>query len=123
MASPSNTPGSRYTTVSWRDPQGQFWLFGGIGFNSAGYESDLNDLWRLNPVTLEWAWISGSDIGGQAGVYGQKRAVAVTNVPGAHRSSVSCVGSQGKLWLFGGAGYDAAGDWGLLNDLWRYTLQ
>jgi len=123
LASSSNTPGSRYTTVSWRDPQGQFWLFGGIGFNSAGYESDLNDLWRFDPATLEWAWISGSDIGGQAGVYGQKRTAAVTNVPGAHRASVSCVGSQGKLWLFGGAGFDAAGDWGLLNDLWRYTRQ
>lgn len=121
VPSPSNTPGARLGAVAWRDSQGLFWLFGGGGINAAGYESDLNDLWRLDPGTLEWAWISGSDIGGQAGVYGQKRVAAETNLPGSRILPVSCFGNQGKLWLFGGVGFDAAGEWGILNDLWRYT--
>jgi hypothetical protein len=29
-------------------------------------------------------------------------------------------GSSDDLWLFGGLGYDANGNWGGLNDLWNY---
>jgi len=121
LAAPSNTPGSRHSALSWRDPQGKFWLFGGGGVNAAGQDSDLNDLWRFDPMTLEWTWVSGSDNGGQTGVYGIKGKPAPANAPGAHNTAATWVGPQGTLWLFGGAGPDSTGDWGLLNDLWRYV--
>jgi N-acetylneuraminic acid mutarotase len=120
-ADPANTPGSRDVAVAWRDPQGMFWLFGGLGTDSSGLESDLNDLWRFDPATLRWTWVSGSDTGYAPSVYGTKGVAAAANVPGSRWSPVSWTGPGGDLWLFGGVGSDAAGDGGMLNDLWRYN--
>ena len=43
----SNVPGSRQQAVGWLDSTGNFWLFGGFGFDSSDVEGDLNDLWRF----------------------------------------------------------------------------
>ena len=43
----NNTPGAREQAVGWLDRSGNFWLFGGFGFDSADVEDDLNDLWRF----------------------------------------------------------------------------
>jgi Kelch motif len=43
----SNVPGSRQQAVGWLDSSGNFWLFGGFGFDSSDVEGDLNDLWRF----------------------------------------------------------------------------
>ena len=48
-ASPSNVPGARTGSVSWIDAAGDFWLFGGFGFDRAGRLNELNDLWRFRP--------------------------------------------------------------------------
>ena len=45
-AAAGNVPGSRYSAVSWIDAAGHFWMFGGYGYNSSGYESYFNDLWK-----------------------------------------------------------------------------
>jgi N-acetylneuraminic acid mutarotase len=119
-ASPSNVPGARYRAASWRDSSGILWLFGGYGYDSGGNLGDLNDLWKYNPTTLEWTWISGNNAVDQAGIYGTKGTAAPSNVPGARHWAVSWLDSSGKLWLFGGGGYDSAGDSGWLNDLWKY---
>ena len=73
------------------------------------------------PVSAnEWTWVSGSNTVNQAGVYGTKGVAASSNVPGAREAAVSWIDSSGKLWLFGGYGYDSAGNSGDLNDLWKY---
>jgi N-acetylneuraminic acid mutarotase len=118
--SSSNIPGARAWGVSWIDSQGKFWLFGGQGPDSADTIGDLNDLWNYNPATGEWTWVSGSDIIGQPGIYGTQRIADLSNVPGARSGCVSWIDSMGKLWLFGGWGYDSAGTRDNLNDLWRY---
>ena len=119
-AAPSNVPGARYGAISWIDSSGTLWLFGGNGCDSASNQGGLNDLWKYDPATNEWTWVSGSDIGGQAGIYGTKGTAAPSNVPGARREAVSWIDSTGKLWLFGGLGQDSAGNSGYLNDLWMY---
>lgn len=43
----NNSPGAREQAVGWVDHSGNFWLFGGFGFDASGEENDLNDLWRL----------------------------------------------------------------------------
>jgi hypothetical protein len=51
-ASASNVPGARGSqgiAVSWTDSSGNFWLFGGIGYDSSGTWGSLNDLWRYQP--------------------------------------------------------------------------
>jgi hypothetical protein len=43
----NNAPGARAQAVGWLDSSGNFWLFGGFGFDSSDVEDDLNDLWRF----------------------------------------------------------------------------
>ena len=121
LAAPANIPGAREEPRSWIDSSGKLWLFGGFGHDSAGNEGDLNDLWVFDPATPEWTWVSGGNVHGQSGVYGTLGTPASSNVPGARKSATSQIDSSGRLWLFGGAGYDSAGTQSLINDLWRYT--
>ena len=120
-AASSNIPGARYSAVSWLDSFGKFWFFGGGGLDSTISTGYLNDSWKYDPATLDWAWMSGSDIRGQKGTYGTQGTTASSNIPGARQGSVSWLDSNGKLWLFGGYGYDSAGNTGVLNDLWKNT--
>ncbi|MGD0546816.1 MAG: kelch repeat-containing protein [Terracidiphilus sp.] len=80
----------------------------------------LNDLWKFNPTTKEWTWVSGSDTANAKGVYGTLGVATASNVPGARGGSVGSIDSNGDLWLFGGYGDDSTGAQGNLNDLWRY---
>lgn len=124
VATAGNTPGGRAAAVSWIDSNGTLWLFGGYGFDSVGNDGDLNDLWEFNPATKEWTWVNGAkDVGsngGASGVYGTLGVAAASNLPGGRESTVSWTDSSGNLWLFGGLGYDSAGAFGILNDLWKY---
>jgi hypothetical protein len=117
---PSNVPGSRVSAVSWRESRGKFWLFGGLGYDSAVGGGTLNDLWDFNPATLQWTWISGSSSNGQAGTYGTKGIPSASNVPGAREEGATWLDFQGDLWLFGGDGYDSIPWIGQLNDLWKF---
>lgn len=43
----SNYPGGRDSGVNFIDSHGNFWLFGGEGYSSDGYDN-LNDLWKMD---------------------------------------------------------------------------
>jgi N-acetylneuraminic acid mutarotase len=116
-----NAPGSRMHAVSWTDSKGNFWLFGGRGYDSAGSFGNLNDLWEFNPSTSEWTWMGGSNLTGASGVYGVEGTPAAGNIPGARSSSSGLTDSKGNFWLFGGLGLDSAGNSGLLDDLWQFS--
>jgi N-acetylneuraminic acid mutarotase len=55
---PANIPGARSNAESWTDQSGNFWLFGGGGYDANGSQGDLNDLWEFNPSSREWAWMA-----------------------------------------------------------------
>jgi N-acetylneuraminic acid mutarotase len=121
---PGQYPGSRSGAASWTDSSGNFWLFGGEGFDGAGNGGNLNDLWEFNPSTSIWAWISGSAVisnGGQPGMYGTMGTPnGTTNVPGGRYEAASWIDSSGNLWLSGGQGNGATSA-GMLNDLWAFN--
>ncbi|MCC2626263.1 MAG: hypothetical protein K0R14_2136 [Burkholderiales bacterium] len=117
----TNVPGARYDSVSWVDGADNLWLFGGESIIDKDHAGELNDLWKYNPSTNQWTWMSGSNVMNQRGVYGNKGEEASTNMPGARFSSVSWTDTSGNLWLFGGGGYDSVDNLGLLNDLWKYN--
>ncbi len=119
-AAPANVPGARYRPVTWLGPDGRLWLFGGYGRDAAGHVGGLNDLWAFDPATLEWTWVSGSEVRDQTGTYGTKGTAAPANVPGARDASTAWQDATGRFWLFGGTGYGAAAIAGQLNDLWMY---
>jgi hypothetical protein len=113
-------PGARERSVSWIDGLGNMWVFGGYGYDGSGSMGYLNDLWRFEPVTGRWTWASGASMVNQAGFYGTQGVSDAANTPGGRYGSVSWIDGFGRLWLFGGYGYDSAGSLGYLNDLWQY---
>jgi N-acetylneuraminic acid mutarotase len=126
QAAAANVPGGRLGAVSWTDAAGKFWLFGGGGMDSVPQFGFLNDLWKYDPATGQWTWMSGSKQipafnGGQPGNYGTLGTPAATNVPGGRSGALGWVDTSGNLWLFGGAGFDSTGAGQVnLNDLWKY---
>jgi N-acetylneuraminic acid mutarotase len=120
-AAAANVPGARQAASSWTDSSGNLWLFGGVGYDSAGAVGNLNDLWQYSPSSGLWTWVSGGNGDNASGVYGTQGTAAAANVPGARQAASSWTDSSGNLWLFGGVGYDAAGAVGNLSDLWRYS--
>jgi hypothetical protein len=114
-ASSGNIPGARIGSTSWIDSDGNLWLFGGGGNGAVGDGGYLGDLWKYNPVSGLWTWVSGFDAANQPGVYGTKGAASPGNVPGARVGSSSWIDSSGNLWLFGGADSN-----NLFNDLWKF---
>jgi hypothetical protein len=120
-AAAGNVPGARDAPTSWTDASGNFWLFGGFGYDSQGDQGRLNDLWKYSPSSGEWTWVAGSGIAGQAGQYGTQGTAAAGNSPGGRNHPLSWIDAQGSLWLFGGIGCDSADDCGnFLNDLWKF---
>ena len=128
-----NIPGSRQLAATWTDNSGNLWLFGGQGFDSKAVIGYLNDLWKFSPSLNEWTWMGGSatiicasnQCSSQFGVYpsqpGEAYAVPALSFPGGRDSASTWTDSSGNLWLFGGTGYDSAGNTGDLNDLWEYS--
>ncbi|HEY4051512.1 MAG TPA: chitobiase/beta-hexosaminidase C-terminal domain-containing protein, partial [Acidobacteriaceae bacterium] len=126
-----NFPGARQGSTSWTDASGNLWLFGGAGFDSRGYFGYLNDLWKYNPSTQQWAWMGGSSLvpcnngvtsfncGGPPGVYGTLGIAAPANIPGGRSGAAAWTDSKGHVWLFGGEGVGAVLT-GELNDLWEF---
>src|SRR5262249_40993227 len=91
-----NIPGARSRAVSWTDAAGNFWLFGGLGWDSTGTYGNLNDLWRYSGG--EWAWMAGANVVNQPGAYGAQRTSALSNTPGARLEAVGWTDSAGSLW-------------------------
>jgi N-acetylneuraminic acid mutarotase len=116
-----NTPGGRASAASWTDAAGNLWLFGGSGFSSVIVPADFNDLWEFSPSSGEWTWMGGSNTPSQHGVYGTLGTPAVGNIPGSRESTATWTDSGGNFWLFGGYGFDSAGNQSPLNDLWKFT--
>ena len=115
-----NIPGSRTDSFNWRDGNGNFWMFGGVGFDGNNW-SRLNDLWEFSPAKNEWVWMGGDNaLGNSPGVYGTLGTPAASNQPGRRYGGVSWTDKTGNLWLSGGFGLDAKGTAGYLNDLWVY---
>ncbi|HUE42414.1 MAG TPA: kelch repeat-containing protein [Candidatus Sulfotelmatobacter sp.] len=116
-------PGSRTNAASWTDASGNFWLFGGHGYDGSGSLGDLNDLWEYTGG--HWVWVSGGNTNtvNQKGIYGTQGVAAASNMPGGRQEAAAWADANGNLWLFGGEGEDSVPTTnGILNDLWMYNI-
>src|ERR1035437_4048879 len=57
VANPANVPSGRLCYGKWKQSNGDFWLFGGYDGNNP-----LNDMWRYDPTTNDWTWMSGTNL-------------------------------------------------------------
>lgn len=119
--STNNYPGARESMASWIDSSGNFWLFGGLGYDSGGNGGTLNDLWKFNPSNLQWTWMGGSNIVGATGVYGTQGVASSSNFPGARNVSNSWTDKTGNFWLIAGNANDSTGTGDAINDVWKYS--
>ena len=124
VAAATNVPGARWSSAAWTDRIGNFWLFGGQGFDSTGNGS-LADLW-VYTTSGQWIWVKGPGSVSQAGVYGLTPGPIiypyVGDSPGSRIAPGYWIDPFNQFWMFGGEGFDSTGGNGngLLNDLWRY---
>jgi hypothetical protein len=113
--------------AAWTDKSGNYWLFGGYGYDSTGAGAAfLGDLWVYEADTKLWRWVQGSSNANDAGTYGVQGAPSTQNVPGARSAASYWTDSSGRFWLFGGFGFDSTNAEGYLSDLWMFdptTLQ
>ena len=125
-------PGARVGAASCTDRAGNFWLFGGVGYDSVQNLGKLNDLWSFSPISQEWTWMAGSSTvlppgytgatdGGPNPVYGTLGIPDPANTPGGREGAVCWADSGGNLWLFGGNGPHLYGGFGHWNDLWEFN--
>ncbi len=130
-----NQPGARRDALSWTDDQGNFWLFGGFGFDESASEGWLNDLWvyqwDAEAAAGLWTWVGGAKTVNAYGVYGTQGTPDPLNWPGARSEAAGWVELETldtdpvttqarNLWLFGGYGNGVSPECCVLNDLWRY---
>ncbi len=120
-AAPDNVPGARQAPLEWTDAAHDFWLFGGIGYDSNGKQGNLSDLWKYSPTTGQWTWVSGANTVNAAGHFGLRNVPSPDNTPGARCLSVTWIDAAGNLWLFGGAQAHPHGRFSYFNDTWKYS--
>ena len=77
---------------------------------------------------FDWTWMGGSSTVpsagvGQNGVYPAQPGPPASDAiyPGGRESPYMWADNGGNIWLFGGGGYDSAGNSGFLNDFWEFT--
>jgi len=132
VPAPGNIPGARQNALGWTDKDGSFWLFGGEGEDAESDAGTLNDLWKFNPLTNQWAWVGGNStficgIGMygyeclEVPVFGTMGAPSASNNPGGRQGAATWVDNSGNLWLFSGASTTSNGGSAQLNDTWEYS--
>ncbi len=118
---PDNVPGAREGACTWVDSDGNLWLFGGWGTTDENtIPSPLNDLWKFDVSLNQWAWMHGTKLKSERGVYGTQGLTASGNMPGARENAVSWTDAEGNFWLFGGYGYGESSYIDPLNDMWKF---
>jgi hypothetical protein len=119
VAAPDNIPSARSLAVGAADSSGNFWLFGGNGYDSTGKAGELNDFWQYS--NGEWTWVSGSMLTNQGSVTGTMGVPAAGNTPGSKLSALGWVDSSGNFWVYGGTGWGAPGVNTIFGDLWEFS--
>lgn len=75
---------------------------------------------KFTHVEDGWTMLFGSDKTNMVTIPGTRNETDPKNMPGSRSFSAVWQDLKGKIWLFGGYGYDANPRGGQLNDLWTY---
>ncbi len=121
----TNQPISRYSYTKWRDVDGNFYIFAGLATGLFG-SGEMNDVWKFNPNTNNWTWVSGTQVPNDNGTTPAKCTKNVADVPAARyeNQTVSTVGCASAFWSFGGFRTDTSTfTQYFMNDLWLYDAK
>jgi gliding motility-associated-like protein len=119
VTSPTNTPGGRYSGSTWKDMNGDFWLYSGVSASAFFNQNAISDLWKYSPSSNLWTWMGGSNNVFLTDTFDVK-CTPNTGYPAAcDINPVSWIDDCGKLWQFGGEVRDFTAI-GYTNLLWFY---
>lgn len=104
-------PSPRTDAVTWADPKGTLWLFGGSGLNEGYGWGIFQDMWKYDPATNKWELVKGKR---NAFKVDEKQD---TELPAPRKDAASWVDNNGNLWMFGGR---QLGDQQHLDDMWMF---
>ncbi len=124
IAAPTNVPGARSASATWYDPTTDtLWLFGGAGIDANNTAGSLADLWKYQPSTQQWTFVSGDPAANSSGLYFPNAPFNNSNQPGARDSAAAWRDAKtGLLYLFGGFGRtNLSLTNGQLCDHWSYN--
>ena len=110
-------PGARLGANSWIDSGGNFWVFGGDAYDSAGNIGPMNDLWEFPLSGSAWTFVSGSQTNSAGPNFGTQGIPAGGNVPGSREFATTWQAPNGDVWVLGGQRLGG----GLYTDLWKYS--
>ena len=114
---PTNDPGQRLVYSKWKDGAGNFWFFGGLTTNEA-----KRDLWKFDPVTNNWTWVSGDNsTNNTVGISSGQCVSSVTDVPGArYENRIYWTKNCDNFELF--SGWDNTFTNNSYDDMWNYNV-
>lgn len=114
---PANNPAARLSFTKWKGKDNNFYVF--AGGNSA---SSRNDLWRFNPFTNNWTYMSGSKVVNNLGTYNGQCLPDTSTYPQARieNQTVATSTCTEVFWSFGG--FKTLTNTESFNDLWLYNL-
>lgn len=118
VASPTNVPGARRGSVSWRDNKNNLWLWGGPGYGKTLESGVLNDLWKYDISNGLWTWMSGNDTVNSRGRYGTVGISNALNEPSARFRNANWQDTLGNFWIYGACCGSISGK----SDLWKYDI-
>lgn len=111
----SNLPPARHVYTAWED-NGNFWLFGGRDTGSHFY----NDMWRYEPATNNWTWMSGTNGINDTGTYGAACSPSTDYAPvSRYETRSKWKDTHGNFWLYGGASDELFAN--SCSDLWYFN--
>jgi hypothetical protein len=118
----ANNPSARGSSFFWNDKNGNFWIYGGYGYDGASNYGSLNDLWKYNPTSNQWVWMKGTNIKNQVPVYGTMNVPTITTRPGSMGSGGCWADSTGNLWLSNSFGTNSVATDFYVNIMWKYNV-
>eukprot|EP01048_Picozoa_sp_COSAG05_P008170 COSAG05_NODE_609_length_8370_cov_4.097328_2_plen_787_part_00 len=114
-------PGGRESCATWADKSGTFvYLFGGHGFDSISSAAigSLSDLWRWSFATRSFSWIGGPSEKNQPSF-----GTGVERWPASRgRGAVWYSSGEDAAYVFGGDGVLPDGGSGILDELWKFSI-
>lgn len=114
---PSNTPGKYYDRSHCisRD-RSYLYVFG--GYDGTNY---IDELWRLNLSTYEWAFISGTKTINTTSTFSAPRIFASNHYPGGRIWPVMLIGEDDTIYIQGGYGRHTSATVGYPRDHWAFN--
>lgn len=95
-----------------------FRSFSSLKFHFFSGYYHFNTLWKYDPKSTFWTWISGSDTQSQSNQYDALGVFSPTAQIGSRYGSNMWIDHENIIWIFGGC----VGDVTYRNDMWKFRI-